>query len=236
MEALMANTICIGDIHAPATRKGYLKFCKDVYTKYKCNKTVFLGDIVDWHAISRWTKQPECPGSADEYELARTEIAKWYKAFPVADVCIGNHDERPMRLAKTVQIPEFILKSYSELWKTPKWTWAYEFEREGITYTHGTNLGGVHPAWEASKKEHGSVIIGHVHARAEIVWSASTKLRIFGMSVGCGIDQKAYQFAYGMHLRERPFLAVGVVIDGVPQLIPMPVGKGERYHDSRFPR
>jgi hypothetical protein len=54
------------------------------------------------------------------------------------------------------------------------------------------------------------------------------------MSVGCGIDATAYQFAYGIHLRERPFLSVGVVIDGIPQLIPMPCGPGEKFHDARF--
>ena len=57
---------------------------------------------------------------------------------------------------------------------------------------------------------------------------------MFGMDVGCLIDDKAMAFAYGQRIKIRSVLSVGVIIDGVPQVIPMPVGRGEKYHDSRF--
>jgi hypothetical protein len=196
---------------------------------------MFMGDIVDWHAISFHAKEPSCPGPSDEYELAKEQVSVWSKAFPTASVCIGNHDERPSRLAKTVNIPDFMLKPYPELWNTPNWIWDFRYNIDGVNYRHGTGIsGGIHPAWNLMNRIHQSVVIGHLHARAGIKYSMNDKMRLFAMDTGCGIDEKAWQFAYGRDTADRPAIAVGVVIDGIPHLEPMPIGIGEAYHDSRF--
>jgi predicted phosphodiesterase len=228
------NVLVIGDLHLPAERKGYLSFCKQVYKDNSCNQVVFIGDIIDWHAISRHVKEPQCPGPQDEYDAAKKLIQVWCKAFPEATVTLGNHDSRPERMAKCVNIPKSLLRTQEELWNTPKWKWVNSCRIDNVLYKHGTGLGGIHPAWTALQAERGNVVIGHCHARAEIVWSASRRDRIFGMSVGCGIDQEAYQFAYGQELKDRPMLSVGVVKKGIPLLVPMACGKGELFHDSRF--
>jgi len=230
----MSSVLVIGDLHLPAVRKGYLQFCKDLYVEWDCNEVVFIGDVVDWHAISFWVKEPNCPGPADEYSLAKKYVKKWADAFPVANVCIGNHDERPARLAKTVSIPGFMLKPYSELWGTPGWTWDYRFKIDNVNYRHGTGIkGGIHPAWNMMNKMHKSVVIGHLHARAGVKWSANEDERIFGMDVGCGINEKAFQFIYGKDVVERPFLSAAAIIDGIPYHEPMPCSPGEKYHDSK---
>lgn len=229
------RVLAIGDLHLPATRKGYREFCRDTAEKYDCDKIVFIGDIIDWHAISFWTKQPECPGSKDEYELALNEVKKWYKTFPDAVVCLGNHDRRPARLAQTVNIPEFMLVPYSQLWKTPKWKWDFKFYIDKIQYRHGEGLSGIHPAWNAmNNKLHCGLVIGHCHSRAGIKWTCSSEMRMFGMDVGCGIDERTFQFAYGKAIIERPFLSCGVILDGIPFLIPMACGRGEKYWDGNF--
>jgi len=231
----MARVLVIGDLHLPAVRKGYLQFCKDLYNEWSCNEVVFIGDIVDWHAISFWTKEPNCPGPADEYRLAKKYVKKWYDAFPEARVCIGNHDERPARLAKTVNIPGFMLRPYADLWDTPGWTWDYRFVIDSVSYRHGTGIkGGIHPAWNLMNKIHMSCVIGHLHGRAGIKWSANEYTRMFAMDVGCGIDEKAFQFIYGKDTAERPIIAAGVVLEGIPYHEIMPCSKGERYHDSRY--
>jgi len=230
----MANVLTIGDLHLPAVRKGYLEFCQDIYYQWNCDTVVFIGDVVDWHAISNWAKEPSCPGPADEYELAKECVAKWSKAFPIARVCIGNHDERPSRLARTVNIPDFMMRPYSELWGTPKWEWSFRFEIDGVNYRHGTGIGGIHPAWNLMNRIHQSVVIGHLHPRAGVKWSMNNSARLFGMDVGCGIDEKAWQFAYGRDTPDRPAVGAGVVIDGTPHWEPCPIGLGEAYHDSKF--
>jgi predicted phosphodiesterase len=211
----MSKVLVIPDLHLPVVKKGFLAHCQKVQRMYQTNKTVFLGDVVDWHGISFWSKQPECPGPSDEYALAKQEVRKWYRAFPKASVCIGNHDERPSRLARSVSIPDFLLRPYGEIWDTKGWTWDYSFIIDDVYYFHGTGYSGVHPAWNAMSKMKMSVVMGHCHARAGIKWSVNPKDKYFAMDAGCGIDYKAFQFAYGKHLTEKPILGCGVVLNGV---------------------
>lgn len=231
----MARTLVIPDLHLPADRVGFLQFSKDIYDQWDCDKVIFLGDVVDWHAISMWTRHPELPGPKDEYELACTQVKRWSDAFPTAKVCVGNHDERPARLARTVNIPEFMLRPYSDLWPAKGWTWGRRFHEDGVTFMHGTGCSGIHPAWNLmNNKMHMSVVIGHCHTRAGIKWSSNVRERKFGLDCGCGIDEEKFNFAYAHNDPIRPFLSVAVVIDGVPYLEPMRCGKGEPYHDSKF--
>lgn len=229
----MNNVLVIGDLHEPATHSKYLRFCKDLHKKYKCNKTVLIGDIVDWHAVSFWPKEPNCPGPIDEYKLAKARVKLWYKAFPKAVVCLGNHDERPERLAKSVNIPSLCLKGYNTLWETPGWKWEYEHIIDNVLYFHGTGFGGIHPAWQAINGKLMSVCMGHCHARAGIKWMATPTERIFGMDVGTGIDADAWQFVYGKHLKHRPILSAGVVTKGIPHHKIMPMAKGEKYYKNK---
>jgi hypothetical protein len=38
--------LIISDLHCPCVRKGFLEFCKDTYSKYKCDCVTFIGDVV----------------------------------------------------------------------------------------------------------------------------------------------------------------------------------------------
>ena len=228
------RVLIVGDLHEPVSHPAYLKFCKDIYKKYTCNAVIFIGDIADWHAVSRYVKEPSCPGPKDEYKLAREKIQKWYKAFPKAKVCIGNHDERPERLAKTVSIPPDLMKSYNDMWGTPGWIWDWDFTIDNVYYLHGTDTGGIHPAWNNMTKNLMSTVMGHCHARAGYNWKTTPAKRIFAMDVGCGIDVKAWQFVYGRHCKDRPILGCGVVINGTPYHEIMKMGRGETYDNKKF--
>jgi len=228
------RVLVIGDLHEPVSHPAYLQFCKDLYKKWKCNRVVFIGDIVDWHAISSWVKEPNCPGPKDEYKLAKPKVQKWYKTFPKAKVCIGNHDERPERLAKSVSIPANFLKNYNVLWGTDGWQWDYEFIIDGVYYFHGTGQGGIHPAWNVASKMLMSVVMGHCHSKAGVKWRVNPYQRIFSMDVGCGIDVKAWQFVYGKHCKDRPVLSAGIVINGIPYHEIMPISKKEKYDNAKY--
>jgi hypothetical protein len=228
----VANILCIGDIHEPVSRKNYLEFNLDLCHEWSCDYPVFLGDLADWHAISFHAHHPELPGPNDEFELAYEKIQKWYQAFPEAKVCIGNHDDRLIRLAESVNIPKKFLRNFNEVWDTPGWDWDYSHIIDDVYYFHGTGNGGIYPAPNAAKKMLMSVVMGHCHTAAGIKWLASPQRRIFGMDVGCGIDDKAFNFAYGRHVIQRSIIAAGVVLDGIPYHEIMPIGKGERYYDG----
>ncbi len=230
----MAKVLIIGDLHEPVSHPAYLRFCQDIYEQWDCDTVVFIGDVVDFHAISFHTAHPECHGPADEYKLASEKVEKWNNVFPVAYVCIGNHDERVIRLAQSVNIPSKFLRNYQEAWKTPAWNWDYEFQVDDVCYYHGTGTGGIHPAYNAMRQRLMSVCIGHCHSSAGIKFLVNPHKRIFGMDVGTGIDVRAFQFAYGRHMVKKPVLSCGVVLDGIPYLEVMPAGDGELYDRRNF--
>lgn len=230
----MARVLAIGDVHAPADHPGYLPFCRDLCRKHRCNKVVFLGDVADFHAVSFHAANPQCPGPDDEYLLAKQAIKRWYRVFPKAKVCIGNHDERVIRLAESVNIPARFLRDYRDVWSTPGWDWQHEHVIDDVYYFHGTAQGGTHPAWNAVGKMLMSVVMGHCHSRSGVKWRANPAKRLFALDVGCGINVDAFQFAYGKHMKERPILSAAVIINGVPHHAVMPCGTGEKYHKSRF--
>ena len=210
------NVLVIGDIHEPVSRRGYRRFCRKIYNKYKCNQVVFIGDVVDWHGLSFFAHHPDAPGPTDEYKIAHKCIEKWQEEFPVATVCIGNHDARVVRTAESVGIPSKFLRYYADIWDTPDWDWVDDVIIDDVYYMHGIGYGGLHPAYNASKHLGMSAVLGHIHSVAGIKWNVSPAKRWFGMDVGCGIDDKKYAFAYGKHAKRRSVISCGVVIDGHP--------------------
>lgn len=229
----MSRVLVIGDLHCPADHPRYLQFCADVGRAWNCDTTLFIGDIVDWHSISFHASHPELPGPKDEYELALACVQKWYEAFPNAKVCIGNHDERVNRKALDAKVPEFMLRKYADIWKTPGWDWQFDHYIDNVYYYHGTGAGGLYPAINKAKSMGESVVSGHVHAAAGVQHQASPRHRIFGMNVGCGVDIERLEFAYGKHQARRPILAAGAVLDGMPYHAIMPCGVGEPYHRGK---
>ena len=220
------RVLVIGDIHEPVCRDGYLEFCLYVYKKYKCNRVVFIGDILDWQSISFHAAHPECPGPSDEYELSKLKVKKWKKAFPKADVIIGNHDARLSRLAETVHIPAKFLRTYSDIWETGKdWKWANDVTIDDVYYFHGIGYGGLHPSFNAARHLGMSCVMGHIHSVAGVKWCVSPNKRWFGMDVGCGIDDSKMNFAYGKHMKRKSVISCGVVLDGQAHVELMPLEK-----------
>ena len=230
----MSKALTIGDLHLYAEHPAYMAFCCDLYEQWDCDQVVFIGDVVDHHAVSFHAANPQCPGPEDEYQLTLAAIQKWHKVFPEAKVALGNHDLRILRLAESVKIPKRYIKDFSEVWKTPNWDWDYEFLIDDVVYFHGEGASGVHPAWNAITKKMKSVVMGHCHARAGVKWMTTRNERFFGMDTGCGICSDAWQFVYGKNHLVRPFIAAGVIIDGHPYSEAMPCGPKEKYHRSRF--
>lgn len=228
------RVLVIGDTHFPAVHPGYLAFCEDLASKFECNKFLHIGDVVDWHAISRHEPQPEANDALTEYEAAKRCVAKWKKSFPKLKVTEGNHDNRIARQAASVKIPERFLVGYNDLWETPSWEWMPSYQLDGVYYFHGTGVSGQYPAMNTMQKMLMSTVMGHVHSAGGINWRANPERRMFGMSVGCGVDDRHVAFKYGEHLKVRSVLAAGVVIDGTPQHFIMPASPGEKYCRSRF--
>lgn len=224
----------VGDLHEPFCHPMYRRFVHDTFEYFRVNLYHFAGDVSDGHALSYHEHNPNGLSAGDEYEISRGRIARWYSDFPSASISIGNHDELLFRKAKTHGIPEKMLRSYNEIWETPRWNWDYEHTIDGNLLTHGTGTSGKNGAINFAIQRRCSIGQGHLHSWAGVQYHANSDSIIFGMSVGCGIDPKAYTFEYGRNLVVRPVLACGIIIDGVqPFVIPMRCGRGEKYHRSR---
>tara|TARA_R110001599_G_scaffold189992_2_gene384895 strand:+ start:2031 stop:2756 length:726 start_codon:yes stop_codon:yes gene_type:complete len=213
------NVLVIGDLHEPFCLDGYLQFCKDTYKKYNCNKVVFIGDIIDSHYSSYHETDADGLGGADELELAINKIAKWYEAFPVADVTLGNHDRIIIRKAQTSNIPNKWIKEFTEVLNTPNWNYCTDVIYNGVRYVHGDKSG---KARMAAKRDMISTVSGHYHTDFYTEWMFGKNAAIFGMAVGCGIDSKSYAMGY-MQGGKKEAIGVGVILDNgkTPFVIPM---------------
>lgn len=209
------NVLVIGDPHEPFCKDGYLEFCREMQEKYDCGTVIHIGDCVDNHAISYHEKDVSGMSAGDEFNLAKQKMKRWYYTFPEVRVCIGNHDALPFRKIFTAGLPKEWLKSYEELLEAPKtWKWDFVHQHEGVIYQHGTGLSGEMASINAARENRQSTVIGHLHTVCNTRFLASYKDVIFGASVGCGIDHKAYAFCYGRENTRKPVLACCVVLDG----------------------
>jgi predicted phosphodiesterase len=228
------KVLVISDTHIPFVRKNYLQFCKDVYKEYKCDTVIHAGDVVDSHSISFHEHHPELPNSLDEYKQAYEIVKEWVSTFPKVSVCIGNHCARIIRVANSVNIPSQFIKTYQEIWGTKHWNWQWEYIIDGVRYVHGHGSGGgLWPAYNSMRKTAMSIVMGHYHSAAGIKYLVNPNTRLFGMDVGSGLDDKSFAFAYNQFNTVRSVISCGVVLNGIPYLEIMPIGKGEKYGDER---
>lgn len=206
-------TLVFSDVHAPFDHRDFPDFLRRVNDRYKCGKVVCLGDLVDNHTISRHTKEPCADGLYTELDNAKDRLKIYTTIFPEVTYVLGNHDLRPEMIAKECGIGARYLKTMHELLSLPDgWECAGdEFIADDVLYCHGINCSGKNGALNKAIQERMSVCIGHSHSFGGIQFSANKRDTIFGMNVGCGIDENRYAFAYGKHSKFRSTLGCGVV-------------------------
>tara|TARA_S200000501_G_scaffold378455_1_gene441143 strand:- start:2001 stop:2717 length:717 start_codon:yes stop_codon:yes gene_type:complete len=201
--------LVIGDLHEPFTHPEYLDFCKTQYANYNCNQVIFIGDIIDSHGWSYHEADPDGMSAGDELSVAIKKIARWYEAFPVADVCIGNHDRLASRKLFTAGVPQKWIRGYNDVLGTQQWNWVEAIEYDNVLYEHGE--GG--QAQAKAKNNMMSSVCGHTHTEAYVRWFVGKKFRCFAMQTGCGISPTTYAAAYAKNFK-RQALGVGIVIGG----------------------
>ena len=201
-----------GDVHAPFNHPRYLDFLVATFKKYKVTDIVCLGDLVDFHAISRFQSEGCAKGAYDEFDMAEDEVVKFANAFPSLYFTLGNHDLIPERQAATLGIGRRFVKDLAQLFRLPKgWKIGNEFIIDGVLYRHAPPAGGKDGAINSAIQERMSICVGHQHSFGGIKYSANKREVIFGMNAGCGIDVDAYAFAYGKNALNRPTLGCGIV-------------------------
>ena len=203
-----SNVLVIGDLHEPFCLDSYLDWCKEQYEIYNCTEVVFIGDIIDNHYSSYHESSADGLGGLDELELAIKRISKWYKAFPIATVIIGNHDRIIMRKAQTSAIPSKWIKSYKEVLEVPNWEFVERYELNNVQYIHGE--GGT--ARTKCRADMMNTVQGHLHTQCYTEHYIGKNFRVYGTQVGCGINHKSYAMAYAKY-GKRPAVACAVILN-----------------------
>jgi predicted phosphodiesterase len=207
--------LVIGDTHCPAMLEGYITFLKKIQKKHGCVRVVHIGDLVDWNSISFHEKDPSMPSAAEEFSRAYKQVQQLYKAFPKVDYMIGNHSSLPARKARMIGLPDDVIKDFSSLWNLNGWTIHARYadlEIENVIYRHGDKgKGGPMAAHKNAVCEFKSVVQGHLHSQAGVIYHANQGECIFGMQVGCGVDHSNPAMAYGRVYANKPIVGCGVV-------------------------
>lgn len=194
---------------------------------------VCIGDEIDGHAWSYHESELDSDGPDREFELALCEIKKLYKIFPECHLLHSNHGSLHERKAKSGKIPSAFIRSYKETFRAPvDWHWHPELKitmnnGEDLLCHHGMGANAFTNALDLGV----SMVQGHHHGRLEAMQKFCPFLgkNIFGMTVGCGINPKAYAFRYGVNHSKRPKLGCGLILNSAPIPVPMVLNKTGRW-------
>jgi hypothetical protein len=218
----MAATLYIPDLHCPFHHQDAVAFLTELKRVYRPSVVVCLGDEIDAAAASTFAKNPEMPAAADELARAIDALRPVYKLFPRVKVCHSNHTLRPYKRAAEAGLPVSMVQPIAKVLKAPKgWEWGERWEVDGVLAFHGDGFTGKYAALTAAERFRQSIVMGHTHTYAGVMHSAAHNGCIFGLNAGCLIDGDSPAFAYAKHFAHRPVLGAGVIVDGVPQFIPM---------------
>lgn len=218
------DTLIVADLHQPFCREDYLDFCCDIRRKYNTKHTVFIGDLVDHHALSYHEHDPNGYSPGEEAMEAIGKLKPWFRAFPKADWCLGNHDRLPSRKAFTYGIPNLFIKPLREVYKAPRtWRVDFTFRYGNWLAQHGTNTSGDNGAFASMLQQGISIVQGHLHTSSGVKYHANEDRLIWAMQIGCGLDRRAYAFEYGKEMKRKPIVNCGVVMENgtLPIVEPM---------------
>jgi predicted phosphodiesterase len=213
------NILVIGDLHTPFEHENALKFVKSVYDNEDINEVVFMGDVVDNHAVSYHESDPDGLSAGDELECAINSLRKWHAEFPYAKVCIGNHDVLPNRKAFTGGISSRWMKGLREVLETPTWDFQPYHEIGRWFFSHGVGQ-LVHT--RAADMDR-NCVAGHKHSRFE----ANYRNGNWSIFAGALVDDNSYAMAYGKWDKKTK-LGVVVIKDAMsdnPEIKMIPMNK-----------
>ncbi len=222
----------ISDLQIPYHHQDSFEFLKSVKAKYKPSYVYNVGDLIDSHTLSFHEIDPDALSPGDEIKVSKKFIKQLAKIFPQMDIALGNHDIRMFRKAKAAGIPKACIRQIHSVLGCPDgWVFADTFP---ITTCLGDELLMIHncghsDAVKGVMSYGASIIQGHYHTEATVKYISNHDKLMFGMTVGSLIDTKAIAFEYNKLQLKRPILAIGVVEQGIPKIIPMRLKKNGRW-------
>lgn len=228
------SVLVISDLHIPYHHKDAFSFLRALKDKYKPDMVVNIGDELDHHAISMHEHNPDLMSAGDELRNARHYIKQLEEIFPRMTIVHSNHSSLVYRRALKYGLPKDYLKSYNEFLGVGKgWQWVDDLT---LTLSDGTRCFFTHgmsaDVLKVAQQYGMNTVQGHYHTKFSIGYYSNPDALIWGMQVGCLINQKSMAFDYAKNFKSRFIVGCGMIIDGQPKLMPMVLDKDGRWNKT----
>lgn len=225
------SILVISDMHAPYSHPDTVPFLKALKAKYRFDKVVCIGDEIDGAAWSYHETNPDLPNAGLELSMAIEAMQPIYKLFPKVDVLESNHGSLVYRKAMSAGLPAAVVKSYRNQIGAPKgWNWFETLKLSTplgpVFFQHGISGS----PGKLSNMYSMSAVQGHYHSKSQVTWISTPERLRFDMHVGCLIDDKGLAFKYNKLSPNRPIISVGVIVNGIGQIVPMVLKRGGRWN------
>lgn len=216
------RVLVISDLHIPYHHKDSFKFLEEVKKQFRPDTVINIGDLLDFHAISFHEHNPDLPSIGDELTVAKSYIKELESIFPEVTEVHSNHSSLVYRRAIKYGMSAQFLRPYGEFLGTKKWQWVDDMtlklsNGKKVYFTHGKSA----DILKVSQTMGMSAVQGHYHTKFCISYWANPDDLYWGMNVGCLINQKSMAFSYAKNFNTRFVLGCGIILNGVPRLLPM---------------
>lgn len=213
--------LVLGDIHTPFADLDIIKQAYEFNKKFKADLVLCTGDVLDQKAFSKYPKDPEDDGPAEEWRKSVEQCKEIAKYFPKMTILGANHDRRYLKKAAEAGLPKFMLKALKDLVPIPGWTWHLGPNplvlNGNIACMHGDELQGA-PIVKAQKLGM-NIIQGHTH-QAVIQYLQNFNKQMWALDAGCTVDPTAAAFDYAAGSLTKVWRGFAYVENNVPHLVP----------------
>ena len=189
--------LLIADLHIPYHDKPALMCALETGYRERCDTVVILGDLMDCHTLSRFSRDPEARIFPEEVEATKAFLTMLKKNFKHVIYKLGNHEER---------YEHYMMQHAPEIFNTPggrldhlldlgKMGVEFIGQRRvmragylhlihGHEYTGGT-INPVNPARGLFLRSKGICVQGHNHQTSEHTEPTIGRDIITDWSIGC---------------------------------------------------
>lgn len=227
------SILVISDMHHPYSHQDTLPFLKALKAKYKFDQVICIGDEADFHDSSFHDSDPDLDSAGVELDKAIKGLTPIYKLFPKVTVVESNHGSMVMRKALVGKIPRKAIKSYNEILDAPKgWKWVFDTIIQTslgpVYFCHGKSGA----AGRLASQYGMSCVQGHFHEKAQVTYISTPEKLMFDCHTGCLADDKSLALGYNKVNPKRPIVSIVIIINGIPQIIPMVLNRSGRWIGS----
>jgi predicted phosphodiesterase len=214
------------DLHLPYQHPEAINFLYQVKKRFKPDRVVCTGDIVDGYNANQYLKDPNHDHTAhQELQAVLEEIELLGQVFPDMLLCMGNHDARHGSAATRAGLASHYLKPFKKVFGMPKgWKVSDTHtltvgnnDRTKIMFKHYSGANSLTEAERAGV----CYAQGHAHKKCNIQWSSNGKRLIWGMNIPSLISDTGCPYKYDKLSNHRPVRGCSMIIDGIPQIIPL---------------